>query len=253
MKNSIAILAGGLGTRLGTLTDNTPKALIKLNNEPFLGHQLKLLEKRGFRHVVLCLGHFSDQIEQYLAQNTFQLDIAFSYDGEKLLGTGGAIIQAAPMLTEDFFILYGDSYLDIDYSAVLKFHESHPYWGTMTVLNNHDQWDTSNIVYENDKIVMYDKINRSERMKYIDYGLSILSKKALATFSIDTAFDLSDIFKHCISHNQMQGFEIRKRFYEVGSPQGVKELEAYLQKEYIPATDKPTSASSLTESQNKKR
>ncbi len=226
----VAILAGGLGTRLRPLTDTLPKALIEVAGRPFIDHQLALLREKGVRRVVLCLGHGGDQVEARLGRGDgFGLEVAYSYDGDRLLGTAGALRRAANRLGDAFWVLYGDSYLDIDYAAVLAAFSRHDRaLCLMTVLRNDNRWDQSNVEFADGRLVAYDKKRPSPRMRHIDFGASLLVREALERIPADQPADLGDLFTALVAEGRMVGYEVTQRFYEIGSPEGLEETSAYL-------------------------
>lgn len=225
----VVILAGGLATRLRPLTEAMPKALIKINNEPFINHQLRLLKRHGIQDVVLCVGYLGEMIEEHLGNGSkLGIHIRYSYDGKKLLGTAGAIKKALPLLGDVFFVMYGDSYLACDYSAVKDAYAKLKKPGLMTVFRNLGQWDKSNIEYFDGEIVTYDKENHSKNMHYIDYGLGIFSKQAFTIVPEKEQYDLAVLYQALLARKQLAAYEVHKRFYEIGSFAGIKELEYYL-------------------------
>jgi MurNAc alpha-1-phosphate uridylyltransferase len=227
---TLVILAGGMATRLYPVTLEIPKSLIDINGKPFIQHQIDLIKSKGINKIVLCLGKFAKRIEDYLGDgNTDSLYIKYSYDGDTLLGTGGAIKKAFPLLSDPFMIMYGDSYLNIEYIDIMEYFNNFDRLGLMTVLKNENKWDKSNIVFRDGKIIKYEKVDDAE-FDYIDYGFSILRKSALAPFMGEDKFDLKDVFKDLISKQEMLGFEVFNRFYEIGSFQGIEETKDYLLK-----------------------
>ena len=167
-----AILAGGLATRLRPITDRIPKALVEINGEPFIAHQLRLLHARGIRRVVLCLGCLGEMVRQFVGDGrAFDLAVEYSFDGPVLRGTAGAIHQALPLLGSAFFVLYGDSWLPCDYADVEAAFVQSGKTGLMTVFRNDGQWDSSNVEFAGGGILAYDQKNRRPRMRYIDSGL----------------------------------------------------------------------------------
>jgi NDP-sugar pyrophosphorylase family protein len=224
----IAILAGGLATRLGFLSKDTPKSLIPINGDPFIFHQLKLLKKNGAEKIVLCLGHMGDKIKKAVGDGkNFGLKICYSYDGPVLLGTGGAIVNALPLLSDLFMIMYGDSYLDINLNDVAKefMYSGKP--GLMTVYKNQNLYDKSNVIYNNGIIELYRKNIADEKMDYVDYGISCFNKNVF-TKKGKIKFDLSEILTELSILNELAGYEVNKRFYEIGSESGIAELENFL-------------------------
>jgi MurNAc alpha-1-phosphate uridylyltransferase len=225
----VAILAGGLATRLRPITETMPKALVEVAGRPFIDHQLRLLLAQGYTRVVLCVGYRGEMIEQHVGDGSrFGMRITHVADGPALLGTGGALRRALPQLGAAFFILYGDSYLTCDFPAVERAFRSAQLPALMTVLKNENQWDQSNVIYDGGKIVRYDKKNRVNEMRYIDYGLSAMKAEGIASRAEGEAFDLSDVFTTLASEGRLAGFEVGERFYEIGSPSGLEETERYL-------------------------
>jgi NDP-sugar pyrophosphorylase family protein len=233
----LAILAGGLATRLRPTTEKIPKALINVAGQPFLAHQLRLLYQAGIRKVVLCLGYRGEMIQKEFGDgSSFGLELSYSFDGPELLGTGGALKKALPLLGERFFVLYGDSYLPIDYAAPARAFVASGKLGLMTVFRNEDRWDKSNVRFEDEVIKTYDKKQRTSQMQYIDYGLCVFRSSALSNWPPDKTFDLAEVYRDLIGRNELAGYEVRQRFYEVGSPEGLVELDAILRGQQLSAT-----------------
>jgi NDP-sugar pyrophosphorylase family protein len=225
----VAILAGGMATRLRPLTEKIPKVLLPLAGKPFLAHQLELLQGQGIARVVLCVGFLGEMIERDFGDGRgWGVKLEYSFDGPTLLGTGGALQKALPLLGERFFVLYGDSYLPIDFQPVAECFERSGKQGLMTVFHNQNQFDTSNVWFGGGEIKVYDKKNRLPQMQHIDYGLSILSASAFKDYPKGTAFDLADVMQRLVAKEQLAGFEVKERFYEIGSPAGLAELETLL-------------------------
>jgi NDP-sugar pyrophosphorylase family protein len=226
----VAILAGGLATRLHPITRTIPKALVEVAGRPFIDHQLALLRGQGIRRVVLCLGHLGEQVEHHLGDGAaLGMELCYVHDGARLLGTGGALRRAAPLLGEVFWVLYGDSYLEMDYSDVLRHFQQRDALGLMTVLRNHNSWDRSNVVFQGGRLLRYDKRNPSPEMTHIDYGLTLLCREALERIEPDHFTDLADLYSALVSEGRMIGHEVTERFYEIGSPSGLQETRAYLE------------------------
>jgi Nucleoside-diphosphate-sugar pyrophosphorylase involved in lipopolysaccharide biosynthesis/translation initiation factor 2B, gamma/epsilon subunits (eIF-2Bgamma/eIF-2Bepsilon) len=225
----VAILAGGLGTRLRPSTDKIPKALLNVAGEPFLVHQLRLLQSEGFRRIVLCVGHLGEMIQAKIGDGKrLGLQIDYSFDGPTLLGTGGALKRALPKLGERFLVIYGDSYMPVDYAAVVEAFALSGRPALMTVLENEGRWDTSNIWFDAGEIHRYDKKTRTPQMRHIDYGISVLTAEVFAGFADNAAFDVADLYSRLVSEKQMAAHEVKQRFYEIGSAQGLAELDALL-------------------------
>jgi len=225
----VAILAGGLATRLRPFTDKIPKVLVPVAGKPFFVHQLELLRRQGVTRVVLCLGHLGEKVrEQFGDGSAHGVRLDYSFDGPVLLGTGGALKQALPRLGEKFFVLYGDSYLPIDFAPVAEAFERSGKLGLMTVYRNEGRYDTSNVVFADSEIKVYDKKTRLAEMRHIDYGLSLFRAAALDEYPAGAKFDLADLMQRLVARRQLAGFEVSERFYEIGSPSGLAELEALL-------------------------
>ena len=225
----VAILAGGLATRLRPLTETIPKSLVEINGEPFLWHQLRRLRASGIDRVVLCVSHLGEQVRESAGDGRdFGLHIDYSFDGPILLGTAGALKHALPLLGESFFVLYGDSYLPIDLGEVEAAFRASAKAGLMTVYPNHGQWDSSNVEFVDGQIVTYNKKVRTERMRHIDYGLGVLRAAAMSRVPEGTSWDLATLYRELLDAGELAAFEAPHRFYEIGSFSGIEELSAYL-------------------------
>ncbi|MFZ5494435.1 MAG: nucleotidyltransferase family protein [Verrucomicrobiota bacterium] len=225
----VALLAGGLATRLRPLTEKIPKLLVEVAGEPFFSHQLRLLKKNGLTRIVLCVGYLGDMIvEQYGDGSKWGVEIQYSFDGEKLLGTGGALIRALPKLGDAFYVLYGDSYLPIDYQAVGRAFLASGKLGLMTVFENREAWDASNVWFEGGSIRHYSKKVKLPQMKHIDYGLGVFRAAAFAACPRDAVVDLAAVQADLVGRGQLAGYEMKERFYEIGSPAGLAELDRLL-------------------------
>jgi NDP-sugar pyrophosphorylase family protein len=227
-KIPVAILAGGLATRLRPITEKIPKSLVPVTGRPFLAHQLEMLYARGIRHVVLCIGYLGEMIQRDFGSEKFGIKLDYSFDGPKLLGTGGALKHALPLLGPEFFVLYGDSYLPVDYAPIADFFHQSGKPGLMTVYRNEGKFDTSNVVFADGEIKIYDKKSRLPEMRYIDYGLSLFKASVFDAYVADQVFDLAEVMGKLVQKKQLAGFEVRERFYEIGSPAGLAELESLL-------------------------
>lgn len=225
----VALLAGGLATRLRPITEKVPKLLIEVAGEPFFSHQIRLLKKAGLTRLVLCVGYLGEKIvELYGDGSKWGVQIEYSFDGPKLLGTGGALIQALPKLGEAFYVLYGDSYLPIDYLRIGDSFLKSGQLGLMTVYENRERYDASNVWFEDGQIKIYDKKNKVPQMHHIDYGLGLLQARALDGWPRHAVVDLADVYQKLVAGRQLAGYEIEQRFYEIGSPAGLNELDALL-------------------------
>lgn len=225
----VAILAGGLATRLRPITQVIPKALIEVAGKPFIAHQLEYLRQQGITSVVLCIGYLGEMIQEVVGNGShWNVQVTYSLDGPVLLGTGGALKQALPMLGEQFFILYGDSYLPINFAVVQAAFINSGRLGLMTVLRNQNLWDRSNVRFENGQLIEYNKEIISSEMHYIDYGLGILKASTLNDYPAERPLDLSKVYNQLSLQKQLAGYEVSERFYEIGSHQGIADTQTYL-------------------------
>ncbi len=236
MIETALILCGGRATRLGALAAGRPKSLVEVEGVPFIRMQLELLKRNGVRRAVLAVGHLGEAIEAEIGDGArLGVAVRYSRDGPQRLGTGGAAFKALPLVASPFFVLYGDSYLTCDYQEVARHFERRPgAEGLMTVFRNEGRWGTSNIACAEGRIAKYDKAGRDPAMRHIDYGLNILTRAAFAGFPEGEEFDLAAVFQHLLAAGRLAAFEVPERFYEIGSPEGLADLSAYLR-----ATDSP--------------
>lgn len=224
-----AILAGGLGTRLFPVTERIPKALVEVAGIPFITHQLRLLRSHGIDRVVLCIGHLGSKIQEYLQYNPEPgMHIAYSIDGPALRGTAGALLEALHLLGDRFFVVYGDSYLPCDYQEVDSAHRESGKEALMTVFRNDGLWERSNVEFATGQILAYDKKERNERMRHVDYGLGVFDRSAFRRVPADTVFDLASLYQMLLADRQLAAFEVAERFYEIGSVQGLADLTEVL-------------------------
>jgi len=224
---SIAILAGGLATRLRPKTEVVPKCLLEIAGKPFILWQLELLRSRGITEVVLCTGYLSEMVEAFLGDGSeYGVRVNYSSDGPRLLATGGAIRRALPLLTDPFYVVYGDSYLPCDYQAPLAEYDRSGKTGLMTVFRNEGKWDSSNVEMLGGKLMDYNKREKTPAMKYIDYGLGILSHRSFGETPEDSPFDLAELYRDLLQRNELAAWESPVRFFEAGSFAGIEELES---------------------------
>ena len=225
----LALLAGGMASRLGAMTERIPKSLLEVAGEPFVAHQLRLLAAQGVRDVVICCGHLGGIIADFVGDGErFGCRVRYSFDGPPLLGTGGAIRKALPMLGPRFWVMYGDSYLTAAFGPAMRAFEVSEKLGLMTVFQNDHRWDASNVEFAEGAIVRYSKHQRTLEMRHIDYGLGIYSAQTFADWPEGAAFDLAKVQSDLIARDAMAGFEVTERFFEIGSFDGLAETDAFL-------------------------
>ncbi len=239
----VCILAGGLGTRLGHRVRDTPKPLLAVAGEPFLLHQLRLLSAHGAAEIVLCVGYLGEQIERVVGRQRFGMRIAYSFDGPTPAGTLGAIRRARGLLAERFLVLYGDTYLRVDYAAALRAWCASGLPALMCVLHNAGRWDASNTRYADGRVLAHDKRAPGREMEWIDYGLGGLTQRALDLASTD-AQDLGDLYRQLAVARLLCGFEATEPFLEIGTPATLAATDALLRETLArgtaPAADRCT-------------
>lgn len=228
MRLPVAILAGGLATRLHPITETIPKALVDVAGMPFILRQLDYLRRQGVSRVVLCVGFLGEQIKAAVGDGAaLGLSVSYSQDWPNLMGTGGALRQALPLLDSQFLVLYGDSYLPIDFASVEQEFLASGKPALMTVQRNADRWDKSNVLFENNVLVEYNKRAPTAEMRHIDYGLGAITANLLADDSTTGPVDLADIYHRLSLSRQLAGYEVHERFYEIGSHKGLAEATEY--------------------------
>jgi len=225
----VAILAGGQATRLKPLTDKVPKSLIEIDGKPFLEHQLDLLKKNRVSDIVLCIGYLGEQIQKYVGDGRkFGVNIKYSYEDEQLLGTAGALKKAHRLLEDQFFVMYGDSYLFLDFANVMSYFNRFGKMGLMAVYRNYGRYDRSNVAVEGNLVTQYSKKDMLEGMVYIDYGVSILRKKALELVPQNQVYSLEEFLAQLVNEKELLAYEVNNRFYQIGSPEGLEEFKRYI-------------------------
>jgi MurNAc alpha-1-phosphate uridylyltransferase len=226
---TLALLAGGMATRLLPLTERVPKSMLPVAGEPFIAHQLRRLEGQGVRNIVICCGHLGEQIEAFVGDGScFGLKVRYSYDGEQQLGTGGALRKALPLLAKRFLVMYGDSYLPVWIAPVWDAFRICGKPALMTLFRNKHRWDKSNVEFRTGRILRYEKKYGTPAMEHIDYGLSALSEEVFDLWSPHEAFDLAEVYTNLVTRRLLAGYEVQERFYEIGSRSGLEETEAML-------------------------
>lgn len=225
----VVILAGGIATRLRPITEKIPKALVEVGGQPFIAHQLHLLRSHGIERIVISAWYRGGMIRDYVGDGKrFKMDVEYAFDGESPLGTGGAVRRAMNLLDGPFFVLYGDSYLPCNYAGIQAFFDRSSEPGLMTVYHNQGEWDNSNVELKNGQIVRYDKKVHAPRMEYIDYGLGLFRPQAFAHLTEGQPADLAEIYQKLVNDHKLLAYEVKQRFYEVGTFEGLRELDELL-------------------------
>lgn len=226
----VVIIAGGLATRLGSLTKDQPKSLIRVLGKPFLEYQMEFLRRGGVENIVLCTGHLGEQIESYFGDGKgFGVYITYSRE-PKLLGTAGAIRNALPLLQDQFFTLYGDSFVFVDFKSAMARFAAMNLPALMTVYKNNNLYDKSNTALDGDLVTRYSKHDRTPDMVYIDYGVNLFKKSVLDMVPANERYPLENLHQRLIEKRQLGALEIRERFFEIGSLQGLSDFEEHVRK-----------------------
>lgn len=228
------VLSGGLGTRMSRFTSDIPKALIPVNGVPFLEFQLRQFENSGINKVTLCIGYKGEMIEEFVSnRNTSNMDIRCIYDGDQLLGTGGALRSVLDLgeLEEVFMLTYGDSYLTCDYQEIYSSFTPNKFESLMVVQSNVFGYERSNVAIEGDRVSHYSKTNQSENMHWIDYGLSVLKSSIIRELVPSSgSYDISMLFEALSISGKLEACETKERYYEIGSEIGLEAFKAFLMK-----------------------
>lgn len=229
------ILAGGLGTRMRTLLGDQPKTLVPVLGQPFAAYQLDWLARQGITEVVYCLGHQGSAVRAFVGDGQdWQVSVTYVDEGDNLRGTAGALRLAfdAGVLRPEFFVLYGDSFLRVELRRVNEAFARSGRRALMVVLRNDNRWVPSNVVYDKATVVLYNKNGVADRagdMVYVDYGVSVLCRDLIGErIPAGVVADLSDVLRDLSREGGLAGFEATERFFEVGSPDGLRELEQHL-------------------------
>ena len=223
-KYEVIILSGGKGTRVKKYTSKVPKCLIKVNGKPFLYHQLKYLKKYKVKNILISSGYLGEKINLYVKNHINFLNVKVVNDGKKLLGTGGAVVNSLKYLKKNFFIIYGDSYLNFNLKKMVNKRKL----AIMAIYKNKDQYDKSNIILKKTNKILYIKNKKNKNLFYIDYGVSYINKKIFKGLKKNERFELSDFYEMISQKNKLSSFKVKKRFYEIGSYKGIKDIKNYL-------------------------
>jgi len=226
----IAVLAGGLATRMRPLTEQLPKALLEVAGEPFVAHQLRLFAREGITEVKLLVGHCWEQIALFVGNgSSFGVRVDYVVDGPTLLGTGGAIRRALERLGPEFLVTYCDSWLDASYAPVVEAFHASGLPALMCVFRNENRWDASNVRFENGVIRSYSKKFQLPEMRHIDWGLGVLKASTVATRPMGKPWDLAELYEELSTSGRLAGYEMTRRFFEIGSFEGLAETNRLLE------------------------
>ncbi len=227
----VVILAGGLATRLRPITLTMPKSMVPVNGRPFLAYQLDVLRQAGIKDIVLCIGHLGEDIIHHFGDgHDYGVHLRYSSEDEMLLGTGGALKKAAPLLDEHFFVMYGDSYLRFDYAGMCRAFLDAGCMAMMAVYKNENTLDRSNVVLGQGRVAVFDKHQTHPKMDHIDYGITVLNRGLLENIPAGEVFDLAELFRRLAQEGLLFAYEVHERFYEIGSLYGLEDFKSFLEK-----------------------
>lgn len=205
--------------------------MVKIQGKPFIEYQLEFLKRARVSDVVLCLGHLGKQIEDYCGDgHKFGLNLKYSFE-DRFLGTAGAVKQAEPLLEEVFFTLYGDSYVFLDFPEMMSRFKQENGLGMMSVYENHDRYDKSNTAVDSGEVKKYSKKDKTPDMVYIDYGANLFRREALQMVPASEPYSMEALFNQLIARKELMAYEVRDRFYEIGTPQGLAEFERFIKEQ----------------------
>lgn len=225
----MVILCGGLATRLGDLAKDIPKSMIQIEGKPFLEHQIENMKNHSIKDIILCVGHLSEKIKDYFGNGEqFGVNIRYSHDGDKPLGQIGAVKNAESLLEDVFFVMYGDSYLSVDFQKVHSYFTQNNKLGLMVAYKNYDKYDMSNLIIKDNMVTKYGRNGVTKDMIYIDYGASLFRKKALDLVPKNTFYTTKQFFSDLIKKEELLAFEVKDRFYHIGSPDSLKEFGSFI-------------------------
>jgi NDP-sugar pyrophosphorylase family protein len=228
----VVILAGGLATRLRPLTDDTPKAMVDINGEPFIHWQIQKLAQEGFKEIIISIGHLGHQISDYLGDGgRYNVGVKFIHDGNSQLGTGGALTKVTESLNGKFLVTYGDSYLPVSFSSIASKFEKSNFPSIMTITSSVHAREKSNIFFSGGRILEYSKNSGDSRFNFLDYGLLGFSSSLFRVVPNARNWDLEELIKSLISISQMEAIQVDERYFEIGSFEGINELTKYLEEE----------------------
>jgi len=225
----IAILAGGLGTRMLPHTLTVPKAMLEVAGEPFVAHQLRRIAACGYRRVVMLVAYLGATIEDYVGDGAaFGVEVSYVYDGDVPLGTAGAVVRALPLLGDAFLLTFGDAYLRVDHADVERIFRERGTDGLMTIFRPAEGDERPNAAAAGGMVTSYEKKAALPGLEYVDYGLSVFRSHVFADVPAGVPADLTEVNQALIARHQMAAYFVPNRPFEIGSPAGLEQTERYL-------------------------
>lgn len=225
---TVAILAGGLGTRLRSVVADRPKVLARVNGRPFLSHLLDQVAEAGFEQVVLCTGFRADAVEAEFGHSYRTLRLGYSPEPEPL-GTGGALRLALPQLTSSsVLVLNGDSYCDADLAAFWQTHQQSGARGSLLLVWVADAGRYGQVeVTSQGEILSFREKQPGAPAGWINAGIYLLERALLANIPVGRAVSLErECFPGWLGL-RLQGVTVQGKFLDIGTPQSYAQAEAF--------------------------
>ncbi len=218
-----------MGTRLGPATHAVPKPMVIVNGKPFLEYEIGLLKGSGIDDFVLCVGHLGEKVESHFGDGSkWGVRVRYSYDGPKLMGPAGALKRAEPLLDDRFFVTYGDAYLRADYRGMMKALVDSGRLGVMAVYENRNRYGMSDVVVRGGEVVRYDKKGGGAGMDWVNFGVTALSRRALALVPVERECGEEEFYGELIKRHELLAFPVNDRFYEIGTPGSLSEFRRFI-------------------------
>lgn len=225
-----AILCGGLGTRLRPVIGEQQKVMVAVDGQPFLEILIDELAGQGVQRIVLLTGYQAEDLQNYFSKKKNGPQLNFSKENMPL-GTGGALKQAKALIQSDpFFLLNGDSYCRVDFSEMLKFHQSQVALCTIALSSVENQDDYGTVVIDGNKRVTAFKEKNVTRdpgpVTRINAGVYCLSQDifkrlpAVEKFSLET-----EVFPQLIQ-DRVYGFDTHNSLTDIGTPERLKTAQS---------------------------
>ena len=226
----IILLAGGLGTRLKETLRDIPKPMAPINSKPFLEYQFMRFRTQGFSEFILSIGHQGEIIRDYFG-NGHRLGLAIRYTVETdLLGTGGALKLAEPIIdSEDFLLANGDTYLEADLRAALRFHEEKEALGTILLVYRNDTGRYGRVhLDDRARIVSFTEKSLNGYAGYINAGIYIFRKDLFRYIPENRVCSLEREILPSLIGEGLYGFPVEGYFIDIGIPEDYEKAKKEL-------------------------
>ena len=227
-KNKInaVILCGGAGTRFYPVTKKLPKVMADIHGKPFLDILIEHYLRQGIARFILCTGYRSDYIKNYYQKSKLADYILYSEE-KNPLGTGGAVKNAEPLiLSNDFIVLNGDSFCDIDIDPIIHFHSQLPdAYATCVLTPSDERTDTGGVIIDNasSRILSFQEKNNDLKKPYISTGIYVFNKKILEMMPKNQTFSLEYLLFPQLANKGFYGYVANKKLIDIGTPERYKD------------------------------